>query len=87
VLAVIAVRVLPALRGRWWIVAGAIVLAALVGATRVYLRVHWMSDVLGGEGAAAMSFSVVAVVALIVSFLRHNGLDEQRVDHPARGRV
>jgi undecaprenyl-diphosphatase len=87
VLAVIAVRVVPALRGRWWIVACAIVLAALVGATRVYLRVHWLSDVLGGEGAAAMSFSVVAVVALIVSFLRHNGLDEQRVDHPARGRV
>ena len=31
-LAVVAVRVVPALRGRWWLVVAAIVLAALVGA-------------------------------------------------------
>lgn len=77
-LAVVAVRVVPALRGRWWLVIVAIVLAALVGATRVYLRVHWVSDVLGGEGAAAMSFCAVAVVALIVAFVRHNGMRESR---------
>ena len=40
VLAVVAVRVVPALRGRWWLVVAAIVLAALVGLTRLYLRVH-----------------------------------------------
>ena len=32
-LAVVAVRVVPALRGRWWLVVAAIVLAALVGLT------------------------------------------------------
>jgi membrane protein DedA with SNARE-associated domain/membrane-associated phospholipid phosphatase len=77
-LAVVGVRVVPALRGRWWLVVAAIALAALVGLTRLYLRVHWLSDVLGGEGVAAMSFSVVAIVALVVAFVRQNAVPEQR---------
>ena len=54
----------------------ATVLAALVGLTRLYLRVHWVSDVLGGEGVAAMSFSLVAIVALVVAFVRQNAVPE-----------
>ncbi len=73
VLAVIGVRVVPALRGRWWLVAVACVVAVLVAVTRLYLRVHWASDVLGGEGAAAFGFSLVAVVTLVVTHLRQNG--------------
>lgn len=73
VLAIIGVRVVPALRGRWWILVAAAVLAVVVGLTRAYLRVHWWSDVVGGQGAAAMSFSLVAVVTLIVTHLRQNG--------------
>ena len=75
-LAVVAVRVVPAARGRWWLVVAATVLAALVGLTRLYLRVHWVSDVLGGEGVAAMSFSLVAIVALVVAFVRQNAATE-----------
>ncbi len=44
--------------------------------TRLYLRVHWVSDVLGGEGVAAMSFSLVAIVALVVAFVRQNAAPE-----------
>ncbi|HZO36174.1 MAG TPA: VTT domain-containing protein [Solirubrobacteraceae bacterium] len=47
--------------------------AAVVGATRIYLRAHYLSDVLAGFGAAATIFSVCAIVALVVSFVRHNG--------------
>lgn len=72
VLAVVAVRTVPALRGRWWLVVVACVVAALVGLTRIYLRVHYVADVLGGEGAAAMCFSVVAIVTLVVAFVRQN---------------
>ncbi len=72
-LAVVAVRVVPALRGRWWLVGLASVVAALVGVTRLVLRAHWLSDVLGGWGAGAMCFSLVAIAALIVAFVRENG--------------
>lgn len=71
-LAVIAVRLVPSLKGRWSLVAAGVVVAVLVALTRVYLRVHWLSDVLAGAGVAAMSFSLVAVVALVVDFVRHN---------------
>jgi undecaprenyl-diphosphatase len=54
------------------LVVGAIVLAAAVGATRVYLRAHYVSDVLGGYGLAAVTFGVCGVAAVLVAFLRHN---------------
>lgn len=50
----------------------AIGLAAVVGLTRVYLRVHYWSDVLAGWGLAAAVFSVCGLAALIVGALRHN---------------
>ncbi|CAB4864500.1 unannotated protein [freshwater metagenome] len=75
-LALVAVRVVPALRGRWWPIAVAVVIAFVVGLTRLYLRVHWAADVFGGWGAAAMSFSLVAILALIVGFVRQNERSE-----------
>ena len=54
------------------IVTTAIVAAAIVGATRIYLRAHYLSDVLAGFGLAVTIFSVCAIVALVVDFMRHN---------------
>jgi undecaprenyl-diphosphatase len=54
------------------VVAAAIVLCALVGLSRVYLRAHYLSDVLGGYGLAGGIFATCGTVALIVAFVRHN---------------
>jgi membrane protein DedA with SNARE-associated domain/membrane-associated phospholipid phosphatase len=54
------------------VVVAAIVVAALVGVTRVYLRAHYLSDVLGGFALAAVVFATCGTVAVIVAFVRHN---------------
>jgi len=64
----------PAARGRRRaLVAAAVLLALLVGASRVYLRVHYLSDVVGGFGLAAASFALAALAVAAVGRLRHNG--------------
>ena len=70
VFAVIAVRLVPALKGKWWIVGAAFAVPVIVGLTRLYLDVHWFSDVLGGAGAAVMCFALMAIAALFVAVVR-----------------
>jgi undecaprenyl-diphosphatase len=65
-------RVLPGVGSRFALVTVAIVIAALVGLSRIYLGVHSLSDVTGGWGLGACIYSVCAMVALIVSHLRDN---------------
>ena len=48
------------------------VLAAAIGLSRVYLRVHYLSDVTGGWALGLAAFSLCGAVALIVDYLRHN---------------
>ena len=64
-------RTAPALR-TVGLVTIALVAAVVVGATRIYLRAHYLSDVLGGAGLAAALFALCGLVALIVDFVRHN---------------
>jgi len=71
--AVALAHVVPRLAGRAGIIVAAIVLAAAIGRSRVYLRVHYLSDVLGGWGLSAALFSVCGCTALLVAAVRHNG--------------
>lgn len=53
------------------VVAGA-ALAAAVGLSRVYLRVHYLSDVNSGAALGVASFALCAAVALFVVHIREN---------------
>ena len=66
----IVLRLRPGMaRGALVVVAG-IVLTALVGLSRVYLNVHYLSDVSAGWALGAAAFSFCALVALIVTQMR-----------------
>jgi membrane protein DedA with SNARE-associated domain/membrane-associated phospholipid phosphatase len=54
------------------VVATGIALTALVGLSRVYLDVHYMSDVNAGWALGAAAFSLCAAVALVISTVRQN---------------
>jgi undecaprenyl-diphosphatase len=82
-LAVIAARVLPGLASRAGIVLAAIALAAAIGGSRVYLQVHWASDVAGGWGLGAAIFGTVGAIGLIVGYFRNNGQRSRPEEHPA----
>jgi membrane protein DedA with SNARE-associated domain/membrane-associated phospholipid phosphatase len=71
--AVALAHCVPRLAGRAGIIVAAVVLAAAIGLSRVYLHVHYMSDVLGGWGLGAALFSVCGCTALLVAAVRHNG--------------
>ncbi len=61
-------------RGSGLFVAG-VAVAVVVGLSRVYLRVHYMSDVSGGWGLGAALFALGAAIAVIVVFIRQNSRD------------
>jgi undecaprenyl-diphosphatase len=62
----------PRLGSRTGIVVAAVVLALAIGLSRVYLRAHYLSDVLGGWGLGAAVLSLSACAALLVTAVRHN---------------
>jgi membrane-associated phospholipid phosphatase len=67
------------------LVTGAIALAAAIGLSRIYLRVHYWSDVAGGWGLGIGIFATLAAIAMLVQHMRHN--DGERAPRPiARAR-
>jgi undecaprenyl-diphosphatase len=59
----------------------ALAIAVAVGISRVYLRAHWPSDVWGGWGLGAGIFALLAALALVVEYIRHNG-EERAAESP-----
>jgi undecaprenyl-diphosphatase len=72
-IAFVFTRTLPGLARTTAAIVAAIVLAIAIGLTRVYLRAHYLSDVVGGAGLAAAIFAVAGMVGLVVVHLRQNG--------------
>jgi membrane protein DedA with SNARE-associated domain/membrane-associated phospholipid phosphatase len=82
--ATIAFRIVPGITRRSLVLAAGIAFTALVGLTRPYLRVHWLSDVSGGWALGVSAFAAAAAVALIVVHIRNN-LRDARPSEPDRG--
>lgn len=80
--AVAAARALPGIFSRAGVVVAAIVLAAAIAASRVYLRVHYLSDVSGGIGVGLVCFSLAGMIGLVVAFVRNNGSPTAPPDEP-----
>jgi len=68
------------------VVAAGIGLTALVGLSRVYLGVHYMSDVNAGWALGAAAFAFCAAVALVISTVRQNGDRAATAPGPAEDR-
>ncbi len=75
----LALRVVPDIKRRSAVIAAGILLTALIGLTRVYLRVHWLSDVTSGWALGVSSFSAVAIVVLVITYIRDNPRRHDRV--------
>ncbi len=68
----IVLRLRPGMARGAAVVVGGIALTVLVGLSRVYLNVHYLSDVSGGWALGAASFSFCAAVGLVISQVRQN---------------
>lgn len=71
----IVLRLRPGMARGAAVITGGIVLAALIGLSRVYLGAHYMSDVNAGWALGAFCFTLCAIVALVITTVRNNDFD------------
>jgi undecaprenyl-diphosphatase len=69
----IVMRLRPGMARAAAVVGAGVALTALVGLSRVYLGVHYMSDVSAGWALGVAAFSLCAAVALTIATVRQNG--------------
>ena len=68
----IVLRLRPGMARGAAVVTAGFALTVLIGLSRVYLGVHYLSDVSGGWALGAVAFSLSAAVGLVVSQVRQN---------------
>jgi membrane protein DedA with SNARE-associated domain len=71
--ATVALRLRPGTARVTALVLGGVALTALVGLSRVYLHVHYLSDVSAGWALGVSAYTMCALVALVAGQLRQNG--------------
>ena len=69
----IALRLRPAMTRASGLVFAGLAVAVAIGLSRVYLKVHYFSDVLGGWGFGAAVFALLSALAVVVTYFRQNG--------------
>jgi undecaprenyl-diphosphatase len=70
--AVLLSRAMPTVASRFGFVVVSVVIAAVVAATRVYLRVHYPSDVFGGLALGALVYAILGLALVVVGYVREN---------------
>jgi membrane protein DedA with SNARE-associated domain/membrane-associated phospholipid phosphatase len=78
-------RAFPGLASRAIVLTLGIAMAVAVGLSRIYLRVHWFSDVAGAWGLAAMCFALTGIVALLVSYFSGGEAAREQRDEGGSG--
>jgi undecaprenyl-diphosphatase len=58
---------------RFALVTVAVALVAVVALTRVYLRAHYLTDVIGGAALGVAVWAFVGTLAIVAGHVRHNG--------------
>jgi membrane protein DedA with SNARE-associated domain/membrane-associated phospholipid phosphatase len=70
--ATIALRLRPGTGRSTGLIVTGIAITALVGLSRVYLQVHYLSDVSAGWALGVSAYALCAAIALVAVQLRHN---------------
>ena len=82
----VAFRTKPGITRRSLLIAVGLAVTAAIGLTRVYLRVHWLSDVSSGWALGFSAFALAAAIALVATHFRDNPRPDERTAerNPAR---